>query len=549
MADEPSTLAGPPKTLAPAPRSPQDRERVNEKMEASERPTEETNSTQAKSATTAPVEPKTLTPAPDASSAEPPAAKPAPQPVPASKVAVTPNGLRGLIADSAAMQGRRPKQEDRHVKIPDLTKAAKALKMPIDHLDQPCALFAVYDGHQGHLCAEFVAKGFHTKLLKRLSGDTNIESWTDERITAIFHEMFEELDSEFLARYRTSPDGCTVVVAFLTGERLFVAWVGDSRCLLCRRTSRGEIAAVSLTEDHRPSRESEASRVKKAGGIVVDFGGGVARVAHEGYDERVRELRRAKALGLGTIGKEPVALAVSRALGDREFKAVTGKALLVPTPDVRCIRLERSHKFIALMCDGIPDVMRNEEAVWELDFAREEGNSAAGVRAACGALVQEAYKRGSEDNLTVIMVRFDWDGAEKEASSRPSHGPGKALAANAPPESAVAASKRRRLEAANAVSAQRVAAYERAVSAAQVDAQKPARAADQAVPFSTAAALPQDGADASAKVELSIANSNGSATRPAQSPATAEAAPEPSPKEPTIPEPADEDGGGEGVFL
>ena len=44
----------------------------------------------------------------------------------------------------------------------------------------------------------------------------------------------------------------------------------------------------------------------------------------QGFEERVRELRRARAQGLGTIAKEPIALAVSRSLGDRDFKAVTG---------------------------------------------------------------------------------------------------------------------------------------------------------------------------------------------------------------------------------
>jgi len=61
------------------------------------------------------------------------------------------------------------------------------------------------------------------------------------------------------------------------------------------------------------------------------------------------------------------------------------------------------------MCDGIPDVMRNEEAVFELDFVRDEANPTKDVKEACGKLVQEAYKRGSQDNLTVVLVRFQWE--------------------------------------------------------------------------------------------------------------------------------------------
>lgn len=338
-----------------------------------------------------------------------------------------------------------------------MTKAAKALKMPIDHLDQPCALFALYDGHQGHLCAEFVAKGFHVKLLRRLSADTDATSWTDDRIKVVLKEILEELDAEFLAKFRTAVDGCTVVVTLVTGLRLFVAWVGDSRCLLCRRPSEEEMVTVPLTEDHRADVEAEAARVKEAGGVVVDIGFGISdipilRVAHPGYDERLREIRRAKALGLGTIGKEPIALRVTRALGEREFKAATGRALLTPTPGVEKFALSRKDRCVALICDGITDVMSNEEALDEL-LAQTD------VRAACGALVQEAYKRGSENNLTAICVRIEWEGVE-ERKYEPM-----AKRAAVAAESSAAASKRRRLESAAAISAQKVAAYERAVAA------------------------------------------------------------------------------------
>eukprot|EP00913_Durusdinium_trenchii_P033060 g30951.t1 len=67
----------------------------------------------------------------------------------------------------------------------------------------------------------------------------------------------------------------------------------------------------------------EAERVKRAGGMVVKWDG-TQRVAKADYEEKMRELRRAKAQGLGTIGQPPVALAVSRAMGDRDFKEADG---------------------------------------------------------------------------------------------------------------------------------------------------------------------------------------------------------------------------------
>jgi len=224
---------------------------------------------------------------------------------------------------------------------------------------------------------------------------------------------------------------------------------------------------------------AEAKRVEDAGGIVVTDFTGFARVAHTGYEERVRELRRAQAMGLGTVGKEPVALDVSRALGDRDFKAVTGKALLVSTPDVRVRRLRSSHKFLALVCGGIPQAMDDAEVTRELDLVREMEDPVADIRAGCGALVQEAYGRGSVHNLTVIMVRIQWSPEAKyerkiakiEKAKEAALGVDESKQA-----SAAAASKRRRLEAAAAVTAQKKASYENSKS--QID--KASEAADAA---------------------------------------------------------------------
>eukprot|EP00434_Breviolum_minutum_P046540 symbB.v1.2.042170.t1/scaffold9389.1/size3413/1 len=174
----------------------------------------------------------------------------------------------------------------------------------------------------------------------------------------------------------------------------------------------------------------------------------------------MREIRRQQALGMGFAGKEPVALAVSRAIGDRDFKAVTGKALLTAQPDVR------THMSMALMCDGISDVMRDEEICAELEMRRPgPPDPVKRCRIACGALVQEAYKRGSEDNLTVIFVRFQWEGGYKEAPLPSSHPFAKAMAeAASKGNTAAAASKKRRQEAAASVKRQKVDAYERAIA-------------------------------------------------------------------------------------
>ena len=58
--------------------------------------------------------------------------------------------------------------EVKTVLVKDLVAAGEALKLPLGHLDRPCALYALFYGHKA-VC-EAAAKGLHPKLLPRLSG-------------------------------------------------------------------------------------------------------------------------------------------------------------------------------------------------------------------------------------------------------------------------------------------------------------------------------------------------------------------------------------------
>merc|ERR1712032_1522978 len=71
-------------------------------------------------------------------------------------------------------------------------------------------------------------------------------------------------------------------------------------------------------------------------------------------------------------------------------------------PEVRTIILQRDHRAIALVCDGIADVMTPEDVAGVLQYhVGDEKN--AGTE-----LVQEAFKRDSQENLTAVTVYFRW---------------------------------------------------------------------------------------------------------------------------------------------
>merc|ERR1712113_210231 len=62
---------------------------------------------------------------------------------------------------------------------------------------------------------------------------------------------------------------------------------------------------------------------------------------------------------------------------------------------------EKDH-FLVLATDGIFDVLSNQEVV---DLALKHCHDA---EEAAKNIVRTAYKKGSEDNLTVLVIQFGW---------------------------------------------------------------------------------------------------------------------------------------------
>jgi serine/threonine protein phosphatase PrpC len=72
------------------------------------------------------------------------------------------------------------------------------------------------------------------------------------------------------------------------------------------------------------------------------------------------------------------------------------------TPVLSRVRLQRGD--IMLLCsDGLSGKMRAEEMLQIVEASNGD------LAAACDALVREANKRGGEDNITVVLARFDGD--------------------------------------------------------------------------------------------------------------------------------------------
>eukprot|EP00803_Ostreobium_quekettii_P009888 evm.model.scf_1014.5 EVM.evm.TU.scf_1014.5 scf_1014:36945-39348(+) len=150
----------------------------------------------------------------------------------------------------------------------------------------------------------------------------------------------------------TSHAGATAVVAVKRGAELFVANAGDSRGVLARGG-----AAVAMSKDHKPGLKDEKARIFKAGGFVSE-------IANQ---DRVN----------GNLN-------VSRAIGDLKYKSnkklAPREQIITAEPEVRHFDLTGDDRFFVLACDGVWDVMTNQEVV---DWVGRRLDQGAALREIC----------------------------------------------------------------------------------------------------------------------------------------------------------------------
>ncbi|KAM8976030.1 protein phosphatase 1E isoform 2-T2 [Pelodytes ibericus] len=251
-----------------------------------------------------------------------------------------------------AIKNMRRKMEDKHVCIPDFN-------ILFNHEDQEeQAYFAVFDGHGGVDAAIYAAIHLHVNLVRQ-------DIFPQDPAEALCR-AFRTTDESFVkkAARENLRCGTTGVVAFLRGNMLHVAWLGDSQVMLVRRGQ-----AVELMKPHKPDREDEKHRIEALGGCVVWFG----------------------------AWRVNGSLSVSRAIGDAEHKPyICGDA------DSYTTVLDGSEDYLILACDGFYDTVNPDEAVKVVSDHLKENNGDSSMVA--HKLVASARDAGSSDNITVIVV-------------------------------------------------------------------------------------------------------------------------------------------------
>ena len=182
--------------------------------------------------------------------------------------------------------------------------------------------------------------------------------------------------------------GTTCVMVFQIGEKIICANVGDSRAIIVKGDSNGQLNIKPLSIDQKPDDPEESKRIVENGGEISKF---------EEYGEKSGPFRVWKK------GEAYPGIAMSRSIGD----LVASTLGVIPEPKFIEDKVDKDTKFIVIASDGVWEFLDNK-AVTNIVMPFYNKNDADG---ACKALIKESTEWLDKedivvDDITVIVVFF-----------------------------------------------------------------------------------------------------------------------------------------------
>lgn len=278
-----------------------------------------------------------------------------------SRLFSTLRATTGLLS----VQGPRPSQEDRcHV---------------TSLMNNRYILASVFDGHAGpqvsHFLNQFVPKGVEAELTAGRSASAALD-----RVYRAAEALWMEAVVKN-GRILAQDGSCAISSLIDLHEGVIVtANVGDCRAV---RTVSGRFYK-NLSVDHTPEIPTERERLASFGSSVVMDG--CWRVSYAGNG----------------------GLAISRAFGDAFYKypRPTGVTAVPEIFTERILPEEGDHPVLVVVAsDGVfGHGLTSEEAI---DCVNEHASGPEGLDKACKMLVEKSLKRGTWDNVSVVVVKLE----------------------------------------------------------------------------------------------------------------------------------------------
>ena len=262
---------------------------------------------------------------------------------------------------------------------------------------QKISYFAIFDGHGGNKCAEYL----RDNLLKLIIENKNFPS----NIHLSIKEAMHKADNEFLKNIAVKEkkivdySGSCCLFFLLINNIGYIINVGDSRCLISYNNGKIQKA---ITRDHKPNYIYEKKRIIDNGGIIYQ-------------SQNIINIEDKNKILLGPYRVLPGRLSVSRALGDAEAKLKIfggNPNIIICEPDIYSFNIEKEDvDYIILGCDGIFDQLNNDDIFECVSLIINHiYNKNIDIHKVCGDIVNlilnASMERKSFDNVTCIFICF-----------------------------------------------------------------------------------------------------------------------------------------------
>lgn len=226
------------------------------------------------------------------------------------------------------------------------------------------SIYSVYDGHGGFITSQYCTTFLSQRLFKV------VKESNQENIEFNIKKLFLEFDKEIYETNFKDGTTATIVVHDKDEQKLYFINLGDSRSIYIKKLS-GYYEILYSSVDHKPIFSEE-----------------LYRIADTGF------------LNYGRVNGN---LSVSRCLGDNEYKHVDGEyngvsSPLSAVPDFD--NIEYNTGIIMLATDGLWDriTLADINDIFDTKSYNKEKM--------CTYLLELAVKRGSGDNITIMMVEI-----------------------------------------------------------------------------------------------------------------------------------------------
>ena len=269
-----------------------------------------------------------------------------------------------------SLLGARPKNEDEIEVILNLDSSDKSLKT--------INFYSIFDGHGGDKISKYLKEKLPGYFMS--SAISNSTPSKNKSYNKYINKIYQHIQTK-LSSFELPSKNCgstaLVIICYQKSDCVFqlkVINLGDCRAVLCNKDNIG----IPLTKDHKPTSWEENKRILSAGGIIT---------TDPGDDPRIN------------------GLSVSRSFGDLDAKPHVWHL-----PDIYDYEIiPGKDKFIIMGCDGVWDVLSNQEAVDFVLFTMDRLQITPGLctrsnKNIANLLGEYAIAKGSQDNISVLII-------------------------------------------------------------------------------------------------------------------------------------------------